>query len=356
MTDSDNYVNISHLINEYKSVFHIKKIIKFHPDSEITSDVIIKQIASKLKNFQKGNYKKPGSGFFVKFQNSINKITYYDEETMNKIKENLSDVVEHSWFIYCIRENWGEIYKYKDESSTDFTAKIDNALKNIESSVVIWHLQENLLFIIGSEDNSELMKKEISRIVQDSKLGTLEGAMDFDPEFIFWLFWKNWDDKTITNEITYKISLISDVKTVGKIRDRTGKEIGVKDSVDAVKSIAVIIPILEGKSPESTKMSITFQESIYATIEIDIKGKLFVYQSLGDLNHISSEERYQMISYILIYFIKLYNYWLCLPKTEKYPSPSFIEQIFKFSQREGIEIYVGVPEVLKKYKELRDEG
>lgn len=210
----------------------------------------------------------------------------------------------------------------------------------------VFQLNQNRVFIRADRR----AKDRISEIIR-SVSKTHVHELSFEPDFLFWLTYKHHLGAPLSDDLD--LMRITDATLVGKKSDAFGKESEIKGSSEITDSIPFIQSVLKGRAVES--ISGTFQvDTRYIRAKISAEGRVHI-KSSEDIASASDSDRIQMSILFLYRLCALYEAWREMDREDKYPHPSYIEDLHDIALAEGVDIQYSLGDVITDLARKRSE-
>lgn len=282
-----------------------------------------------LNNYTKGSPDKPSSGYkMLNFGEMI--------EKANTVPKNLSETLSD------VR---GMRYQYEDWESKENQDGEQVPVVDVGSFDIYWDYP-NFLFIKGNKSQAS-QGSQIINYKMDSYINSKK--IEFNPQFLLWLFYKNKKDRNIQTGLS--ISILTDASIEGKREDRFGKEVSVDKSSNVTKSTSVLTGILRRKDLKALE-GIFSDGGNYIKASIEVGGRVHV-KVAEDISDVKPIERMSMALSFLRKLVTTYERWENKPVEEKYPPGSFIEEIYNECKRQGVEPVFSFDRVRDKFEEMK---
>jgi len=292
-------------------------------------EVVEDEISRSLPTFERGSPESPGNGFEILDIEKTQDIALPDQEL------NLRDVIsfKHSRESFELVEVY-EQGEYKEAS----TVSID--------SVDVYWKYPNFIYIRGSKENSKKTFSRLRNLFVDS---LYIKRINFEPEFLLWLFYKHYQDESAGR---IDIVRLQDAVLSGE-RDEFGSENKISESTDVLSSSTVLTGLLHGKDLIEIEGGFRHNTGI---IVVNIKNdRVHIKSSSGAISQQSSVERISTAISFLTNLCNTYSNWAELPAKDRYPPPQFFREVYQDALENGIEVNSISSDVLQRYANLRGE-
>ncbi len=315
--------------------FFVPSVYYMKINNEKTDIEAIRSLLKKnLPTYEPGNPGNPGSGFEV-----IN--IDFDIDLLKNDLEIL-EIAKKTIIIGYILEKWSKKRVFKDGSW------IREDQRSVIENYLFWHVP-NICIIRGSKFGDDRLRQEVG--VHVAPFSSFEKRLTFDPDFFVWLVWKKRCQENLESDM--KIGFMKDLGTTGD-EDLMGGEVEARKSLDATKSLPILICLLHGKRLSNCEVSFDINNR-FGTLKVNSNGRIEVIQSLGDLKYKTSIERAFLGYYFINRLQKLYEKWKKLNLDLRYPPDTFFHELVSFCKEEGIGIYSNVTELIDEYERKRTE-
>lgn len=296
---------------------------------ELAKETVQKSLYQKLPEYKQGKPTNPGDGFniantpeLLKNTNLINKYPF-----LNKLTH-----------IKYIKEEYKNRLAY-DEQTDDF---VETSTVEISTSDIFWVFPQYLFTRTSKQESEDIRLRMRSILVNSLRTEKIE----FDPEFLIWLIYKDYMNERVDNEINLR--QLQSIKLVGE-DDRFGSQTRISDFQPSA-SVA-LLPLLEGKTPESIEAMFRYcDHNIVANIGRD---RIRILSSKESPNELSDLEQMALSLSFVSKLTSLYDQWTSLSNDERYPPVSFFKEFYKRAVEEGHEAEGISQELLEKYRKFR---
>ncbi|MDZ7689099.1 MAG: hypothetical protein U5J64_10385 [Halobacteriales archaeon] len=248
-------------------------------------------------------------------------------------------------------------FRYLEEETEIKEAYVDGEIRQVEvrdlhDADVYWN-HPNYLFFRGSESDSEKAVKATKRRVSGSSSNL--DPIKFDPNFLLWVFYKQFDDVHNNNppNLPFDIDRLTDAGVKGD-EDIFGGDNTIGDSTELVSCPPLLGAILEDK--RFSKIEGTFSMSPGTVRAAVQSNKVHIKSSKGSLSNEGGTRRIGLSLLFLRKLVDLYDQWEnSMSKTNKHPPLSFFEKVNEVASDRGHDIDVN-RNVLEYYEEKRNEN
>lgn len=268
-----------------------------------------------------------------------------DLAQLDDLSPQLTDLAERLRAFRYIDEDWVERWGY-DENANEELFYLDNH----EEIDVFWDIEKDAMMLLGDK---ALLNRKMSQIrgalSSDLKLDPVE----FDYDFFLWLLYKEYEGQTLDAGSNLRIRKMTRGETVESAENRDSR-IKVEGKDDILKSVVMIVPVLEGEKIQGLQGNF-----ILGTKQIEVKmkfgGKVHVLVTGNPMS--SWEDARQMGTSVafLSELIKLYRLWEDLDSDNKYPPPSFFDDLRDSANDEGWKLRFDPKEVKQEYARKRTD-
>ncbi|MHA1272183.1 MAG: hypothetical protein ACTSQS_01980, partial [Promethearchaeota archaeon] len=298
--------------------FNIPKIF---PVEIINKNIDInKSLRFPIYREQSGTRDNPNKGFYIHKQLESTEFIN-DHPPLREILKNLI-------MIDFIIDDYKNISSYKNGKIIKEINRIGVKVNNI-----FW-IKPDLIIVKGSLDTAEKFKESFQNNFRREII--LGEPYKFDSWFLLWLIYNY---RINNSEVIrdFYLDLMLDMTVEGDIIDIEGQKAAARKSLNVSKSLVILLPLLAKKLPIEIKLGISVN-NLAAVIELNIKGRIKIYQTRGIFKDLSNLDRTVLGCFIIKRIIDLYNYWNSLTNSEKIPPPEFIDDIVKECKQRGLEI------------------
>lgn len=248
-------------------------------------------------------------------------------------------------------------YRYLYENRSTTNAYVDGELQqveipNINDADIIWSYPD-FIFLRGAQEDVNETQEKTFQILSDHMHLT---PFDFNGEFLLWLYYKHFEDQTISGGIG--INELTDGEITGD-RDPFGETNSVDDSTNLRQCIPIIVGILKDKS--FSELEGYFD--LYGDYNIKSKvsqehrqGRVHVKASEGAISTSTSDVRRMALALNFVQaLVELRLYWEELDRKEKFPPRDFFADLYETARNQDINIERISRDVLRKYANKRGE-
>lgn len=323
----------------YSGYLIFNSILEFEDSSNIYSDESVTTVESEihdnLPEFEQGSFSHPGDGFELL---SIRDYIRDDEDIDDDLEAVADDLL-------------GIRYQY--EKFMEREAEIDGERRTVHiptiNDVDIYWIHPEFVALRGQKGEMESAKERLQRVLST---GVLLREIQFDPDFLLWLFFKYRTDDEPTSGLG--IRKLTDSEAKGR-EDYFGRSNVVSDSQNLGQSTPLLIGILRQKSVSMLEGFFTMDDhQIAAKIE---KSKIHVKASKGTISNTTNDTlRMTLAINFVKELVELYEHWESLDPVDKYPPFEFFEGIYQECINQGVRIDTIPDSLLRRFANLRDES
>ncbi len=240
-------------------------------------------------------------------------------------------------------------YMYEKWPSTTIVDANGNTIagheKNHKNVEVYWE-HDDYLFLRGPKKLIEKKQEDI----QSTLSGKVKAAsINFEFDFFLWILYQYRKKGHLTSELS--VRSLSECKTIGEDSNMGDEITASSENID--RSVAVIAPILSGNSIDEIEGHFILG-SHYIVAKIASEGRIHIKASEEDLKDISDLRRITLSIQFLSEFLSLYEQWLKLDTTEKYPPRDFFEELYDICVEEDFRPLVPPEDLFKEYERKRE--
>lgn len=204
----------------------------------------------------------------------------------------------------------------------------------------LYWLLPSLLMVQGARPDRRKAMGTVNEVVgitnegdDDKRLIRIE-PLEFDPLFLLWLLYKEWQDEPFETGLT--MVNISEVGLLGSNRDYFGKSAKITGSTDIFQSLPFIQGLLKAKFPNQVagKFQVSGQT---LTVDIQQSGRVHI-KADEDIQKATKFERVLLGVQLVRELTELRQNWSDLPKEDKYPPPTFAVELYERGKEQDVTI------------------
>ncbi|TKX55654.1 hypothetical protein EXE43_17430 [Halorubrum sp. SS5] len=322
----------------YSGYLIFNSVLEFEDDSNIYSDDSVTTVESEihddLPEFEPGSFSQPGDGFELL---SIRDYIRDDEEVDEELEAIADDLLG---------------IRYQHEDFIEQEAEVDGERRIVHiptiNSVDAYWVHPEFIALRGQKGEMESAKERLQRVLST---GVLLREIQFDADFLLWLFYKYRTGDDLTSGLG--IRKLTDSEAKGR-EDYFGRSNIVSDSQNLGQSTPLLIGILRQKSVSMLEGFFTMDGvQIAAKIE---KTKIHVKASKGAISETTNDTlRVALAIRFVRELVELYEHWESLDPVDKYPPFEFFEGIYEECINQGVRIDTIPDTLLRRFANLRDE-
>ena len=197
-------------------------------------------------------------------------------------------------------------------------------------------------------------QKQLLQRKQDDLIAALSGDVKLEPvtfdfDFFLWILYKQYKSEALSADL--RVRQITRSSTAAESKDNMGTG-HVEESNNVLKSVLLIASVLSGKKIDEIQgQFILGNHKIKALIEFG--GKVHVKVSDSPLSTLSDLRRMGVSLRFLSEIVNLFDSWEQLDPDERYPPPSFFDNMAENAEEEGWEPRFDPEEVKDRYERKR---
>lgn len=223
--------------------------------------------------------------------------------------------------------------------------RVEVEIPERHSADIYWHYPDYMFFRGAQIDVKEAQSSIRSALFQYVRIENI----GFEPDFLLWLFY-NYFSSLDNNLID--ILRITNVGLEGS-HDLFGAENLVRDSVDAARSVPILLGLLQNKSITSLEADFNHNgDQIRAEIK---RGKVLLKASKGVMTSATDLNRIMTALEFMRNIVKTFKKWQHLAPSQKYPPLDFFKELYDVCKEQGIRIDSPSTEPLREYAAKRGE-
>lgn len=176
---------------------------------------------------------------------------------------------------------------------------------------------------VYAQGNQPIAAKTLNRTKATLENGVNIWEIDFHPEFLLWLLWK--DDKNQSIPGNLNVRTITDAEVEGD-NPNIGSDIDIGGTTNATHSIAVIAGVLKNMNIQKIKGSFNVFGN-FVNARVKSSGRLKIYTTSGDME--GASDLVQVIHGIELcrQFVDLRDRWRRLDDSDKYVHPRYFAEL-----------------------------
>jgi len=305
------------------------KTSEYHDRSGSTEDIV-----DSFSGYTRGSPNSPQSGF--ELIDVSNKLQQMGE--LNEATENFAQGL-HS--LRYVDEDWVEQIGY-DESGTEKMYY----LPNHDEIRIYWDYINDVMIFKGQK---QLLKRKEGD-VREALAGDVRlESVSFDFDFFLWILYKQYKNEPLSADL--RVRQITQTSTATERPDNMGAG-SVENSHNVLRSVLLIASVLGGKKIDEIQGDfILGNNKIKALIEFG--GKVHVKVSDSPLSTLSELRRMGISLQFLSEIVNLFQDWEHLDPEDRYPPPSFFDDMAENAEDEGWEPRFDPAEVKDRYERKR---
>ncbi|WP_152423085.1 hypothetical protein [Natrinema versiforme] len=307
-------------------------------NTEVVSDgVTIEDVIGSFPLYEGGSPNDPDAGF--------------ERTNLPSMFQNLSEIgTDFQDFANSIRS-----FKYVDEDWVEEWGYDENANEQIfykdyhDEVDIFWDSDSQIMMFRG--DKQLLGRK------RESLQAGLSGSLYLDPvnfnfDFFLWVLYKKYNKEDLSSDL--RVRKLTRGKTIGEHEDNLGKRVRVEGSENILRSLMLIAPVLAGKKIQAIQGSFLMGKH-KVNAEIEHGGKVHIKVSDSPLSGLSHLRRMGIALQFLTELIRLYNVWEGLPSNDRYPPPSFFDDLSNVAEEEGWDHQYDPENIKEEYRGKRED-
>ncbi|SFB72083.1 hypothetical protein SAMN05444422_101464 [Halobiforma haloterrestris] len=292
------------------------------------------EIVDSFDKYSPGSPNEPDSGFEV--MDLSEKL-----QQMGELTQATEDFAQGLHSLRYVDEDWMEQWGYDEHGKEEMYF-----LPNHDEVRVYWDYVNDVMAFKG--------RKQLLQRKQDDLIAALSGDMkmepvNFDFDFFLWILYKQYEQERLSDDL--RVRNITRGSTSAETKDNMGAG-DVKDSNNILRSVLMIAPILSGKKIDKIQGNfIMGNHQVKAQIEFG--GKVHVKVSDSPLSTLSDLRRMGVSLRLLSELVTLFDDWEHLEPEDRYPPPSFFDDMADNAEEEGWGPRFDPEEVKARYERKR---
>ncbi|WP_435362769.1 hypothetical protein [Haloarchaeobius sp. DYHT-AS-18] len=269
-------------------------------------------------------------------------------EHLSKLPDLTRALEEYSEDLLALRyvdEDWVEEFGFDEQGNEELYYK--DYHQDVD---IFWDSEGGVMMFKGDK---QLLKSKKEHLQADlSGLMKLK-PVTFDFDFFLWVLYKEYKGEQLSSDL--RVKELNRSETIGEVEDNLGKEVSVKDSDDIIRSLMLIAPVLAGKRIDSIQGYFLLNQNIVQA-EIQHGGKVHVKVSDSPLSKMSDLRRMGVTLRFVSELINLFDYWNKLDSDDRYPPPSFFDELGDIAGEEGWTMRFDPQDIKDEYKRKRESS
>ncbi|WP_281195887.1 hypothetical protein [Halorubrum sp. F4] len=297
----------------------------------------IPDITESFSTYTEGSPKDAQSGFT---RLSIEQ----DLRDMGELGPQLRQFSERLRAFRYIDEEWVEQWGY-DENGNDQLYYLDRH----DQVDLFWDTENEVMMLKG---NKQLLDRKRAKL-----RGALSGDLklddiSFDYDFFLWLLYKEYEDEKLDAGSDLRIRKMTRGETVASAENDESR-VRVEGKEDILKSVVMLVPVLEGERIRGLQGNFILDTK---QIEAKIKfgGRVHVLVTDNPMSSWEDARQMGLSVMFLSELVKLYQLWEKLDSEDKYPPPSFFDDLRENANDEGWKLRFDPQEVKSEYNRKRE--
>lgn len=261
---------------------------------------------------------------------------------MVELNETTEEFAEGLYSVRYIDEDWVEQWGYDEDGNETMYF-----LPNHDDIRIYWDFVNDVMIFKGQKRLLERKESELmGAISNDIHLDPIS----FDFDFFLWILYKQYEGEPFSAD--FRVRNVTRGATVTETKDNMGAG-RVQDSHDILRSVLLIAPLLAGKKIEQLQGNFLLgNHQVKAHIEFG--GKVHVKVSDSPLSTLSDLRRMGISLRFLSQIVDLFDEWTRLDPEERYPPPSFFDDMAENAEEEGWGPRFDPEDVKARYERNRD--
>lgn len=242
-----------------------------------------------------------------------------------------------------IDETWVEQWGYNEEAEEELYYH-----PNHDQVGVFWDIENQTMMMRGDAQLLEQKRGDIRGALSgDLKMDSIE----FEYDFFLWLLYKEYTGNTLDPGFDLHIRKLTRGQTV-EGRENGKERVRVEGKDDLLKSVVMIAPLLDGDKIEELQ-----GKFILGTKQVEAKmkygGRVHVLVSNNPMSKWEDARKMGLSVMFLSELISLFRKWEDLDPDQKYPPPSFFDDLRDSADKEGWKLRFDPNEVKQQYRRKR---
>lgn len=259
---------------------------------------------------------------------------------MGELSEATEEFAQGLHSFQYIDEDWVEQLGYDEQGDeTMFFLPEHDEIR------VYWDYVNDVIVFKGGKRLLERKQDDLMAALSDD-VGMDPVTFDFD--FFLWILYKQHQGEQLSEEM--RVRKITRSSTAAETKGNLG--VGRVESNDVLRSVLLIASVLSGKKIDEIKGDFIMGDyRVEAWIEFG--GKVHVTVSDSPLSTLSDLRRMGISLRFLSQIVDLFEDWTRLDLEDRYPPPSFFEEIAENAEEEGWEPRFDLEDVKSRYERKR---
>lgn len=291
-------------------------------------------IVDSFTEYMPGSPNEPADGFeLIELPDKL--------QRMGELSEETEDFARGLHSIQYVDEDWVEQLGYDEYGNETMYF-----LPNHDEVRIYWDYVNDVMIFKG--------RKQLLERKQDDLMAAMSGdvkmdSISFDFDFFLWILYKQYQEEPLSADL--RVRRITRSSTAAETKDNMGAG-HVKDSNNVLKSVLLIASVLSGKKIDEIQGDfIMGNHQVKALIEFG--GKVHVKVTDSPLSTLSDLRRMGISLRFLSEMVNLFDDWERLDPEERYPPPSFFDDMAQNAEEEGWEPRFDPEEVKARYERKR---
>lgn len=241
-----------------------------------------------------------------------------------------------------IDEDWVEQLGYDSDGNEAMFFRPDH-----DEVRVYWDYVNDVIIFKGGKRLLERKQDDLMAALSDN---VEMATVTFDFDFFLWILYKQHQGEQLSDDI--RVREITRSSTAAETKGNLG--VGSVDSNNVLRSVLLIASVLSGKKINKIKGDFIMGDYRLEAL-IEFGGKVHIQVTDSPLSTLSNLRRMGIALRFLSQIVNLYDDWKRLDSEERYPPPSFFDEIAENAEEEGWELLFDPEDVKARYERKRQE-
>lgn len=279
-------------------------------------DISPQDIVEKFSTYTPGSPNNPQMGFEV--LDTADKL-----QQMPELSQETEEFAKGLHVLRFVDEDWVEQWGFDEYGNEEIYF-----ITNHDDVRIYWDYVNDVMMFKGSK---QLLEQKHSDLMAAFAGVVDTEQIEFDFDFLLWLLYKQFQDEPLSSD--FRIRNATRGSTVAETKDHMGVA-PVRDSINVLRSVLLIAPVLSGKKIDSIRGNF-LMENYQVVAEIEFGGKVHVHVTDTPLSSLSHLRRMGISLRFLSQLVNLFTGWKRLDPEERYPPPSFFDDMAENAEEEG---------------------
>lgn len=261
-------------------------------------------------------------------------------QDMAELTEATDEFAQGLYSFHYIDEDWVEQLGYDENGNEKIFF-----LPNNDEVRVYWDYVNDVIIFKGGKRLLERKQDDLmAALSNDVEMDSIE----FDFDFFLWILYKQHQTERLSSDM--RVRKITRSSTTAETKGNMG--VGRMDSNNVLRSVLLIAPLLSGKKINEIEGDFILGD-YQVKAKIEFGGKVHIKVTDSPLSTLSDLRRMGITLRFLSKIVNLFDDWEHLDPEERYPPPSFFEEIAENAEEEGWKPRFDPEEVKARYERKR---